>query len=147
MAHQKLRRIKPSNAFPIFCCPILSSVQTVASVSCFKLTGLIFCFFFVVVCSVFPEMLFCILGYNNWLFELPLPPSQLKTVQIFKAFKKASLPRQLPLTGQFLFFWSFSVNPTKVEWENPSRSAVFEIIWFLVSGHVQSHFNQLSSPF
>ncbi len=44
------------------------------------------------------------------------------TSDINKAFSST----QLPLTGYFLFFGPFSVNP-RVVGENPSRSAVFKI--------------------
>ncbi len=48
----------------------------------------------------------------------------LLTSDINKAFSST----QLPLTGYFLFFRPFSVNLEMVVCENPSRSAVFEIL-------------------
>src|SRR4029434_2169893 len=44
-----------------------------------------------------------------------------------------------------LFFGPFSVTLEMVVRENPSRSAVSEILSLF--GHVQSHLNHLSSPF
>ncbi|MEQ2309026.1 hypothetical protein AMECASPLE_034357 [Ameca splendens] len=51
------------------------------------------------------------LGCNEWLFELLLPFYQLEPVWPFSSDLKAFAPTGLPLTGYFLFFRPFSVNP------------------------------------
>ena len=59
-------------------------------------------------------MVFCIyLGCNQWLFELLLPLiilNQSGQSPLTSGINKAFSPRELPLTGYFLFLWPFSAN-------------------------------------
>jgi len=135
MSQQKLRlRQRFSN-------PLLSSfgepVWIVSSCSCSQLTGMTAVCFFCCCClspSSFNEL--CVqtcssadLSCSKWLFELLLPFCQLKSVWPFTSdLIKAFSPTELPLTGFFILFCPFSVNPKQVVCENPSRSAVSEIL-------------------
>ncbi len=78
------------------------------------------------------EMVFCIpwLVTSGYLSYCCLSIISIQSVHspLNSDINKAFSSTQLPLTGYFLFVWPFSVNLEMVVCENPSRSAVSEIL-------------------
>ncbi len=138
------------------------SVWIVSSVSCSYLTGVspgvVFCCWspsasgFDVLC-VQRCILYTLVVTSGYLSYccLSIISNQSAHSPLNSDINKVFSSTQLTLTGYFLFFRSFSVNLEMVVCENPSRSAVFEILrpvrLHQQPFHVQSHLNPLSSPF
>ncbi len=105
------------------------SVWIVASVCCSYLTGaapgVVFCCCsssasgFDVLCV--QRRYSAYLGYNEWLFELrclSIISNQSDHSPLTSDINKAFSSTQLPLTGYFLFFGPFSVNPRDGSWKS-----------------------------
>ncbi len=104
-------------------------VWIVASVCCSYLTGaapgVVFCCCsssasgFDVLCV--QRRYSAYLGYNEWLFELrclSIISNQSDHSPLTSDINKAFSSTQLPLTGYFLFFGPFSVNPRDGSWKS-----------------------------
>ncbi len=133
-------------------------VWIVSSVSCSYLTraapGVVFC-----CCSTSASGfdVLCVqrwysayIGCNEWLFELLLPFYHLYPVCPFSSdINKAFSSTRLPLTGYFLFFGPFSVNPRDgcVPVDQQFLKYSDQPVWHQQPFHVQNHLNPLSSPF
>ena len=114
MLQKKLRLIRPGNIFQCW-----SSFSDLCDPNWVEATGVVFC-----CCNPYPSRFKvfefvsiqrCSSAYlrcKEWVFELLLPFCQFQPFYPFSLpINKAFQPRKLTLSGQFLPFGSFSVNP------------------------------------